>query len=438
MTPQIHILGLGADGAASLCPERIEDICTADFLAGGERHLGHFPQARGERFVVKNNLTLLVEELRKRHHGQRCVVLASGDPLFYGIGRYLVEAFGPEALRIEPAVSSMQLAFARAGLPWQEAALASVHGRDLRAALLPLLGRRSIGLFTQDGDSPAAVARFFLERGLDDYAAIVGENLGAAQEQVSDWSSVAELAERRFAPLNYLILHRSASPDRLDVEERYRALVPGVPDDAFQRPEEGSEVMTRQEVRSVLLGKLAGPTEPGDTIWDVGAGLGTVAVEIAVLRPHVEVLAVERNPMRATFARANRERFGAYNIRTIMGTAPDVLEGETERPRMVFVGGSGDRLPGILDLAAARLQEGGRLLGNFVTLEHLTLILERLRAWRWPFEVVEIQVARSHALAGLTGLRPQRGVFLVSADKPQETAAARLLQSVSRSSPPCS
>ena len=177
--------------------------------------------------------------------------------------------------------------------------------------------------------------------------------------------------------------------------------------------------MTRQEVRSVVLSKLMAPSEPGDTVWDIGAGLGTVTVEIAVLRPHVEVLAVECNPMRATILHANRERFGAYNIRMIAGTAPQALEDETERPRMVFIGGSGEQLPGILDLSGERLREGGRLLGNFVTLDHLMLMLERLRAWRWQFEVVEIHVARSDSLAGLTGLRPQRGVFLLYADKPK-------------------
>jgi precorrin-6Y C5,15-methyltransferase (decarboxylating) len=433
MAPPIHVIGIGADGPAGLCPVVAERIQQADFLAGGDRHLGQLTAARGERFVLKNNLARLVEELRKRVATQCCVVLASGDPLFYGIGVYLSQALGPEALRVEPAVSSMQLAFARAGVPWQDAALASIHGRDLRATLLPLLGRRRIGLFTQDGDSPAAVARFFLQRGLDDYEAVVGENLGAADERISAWSTVADLAERHFAPLNYLVLRRNGPAEGFAEMERYRALVPGVPDDVFRRPEEGPEVMTRQEVRSVLLGKLSGPTEPGDTIWDVGTGLGTVAVEVAVLRPHVEVVAVERNPIRATFAHANRERFGAYNVRVIEGAAPGALENESERPRTVFLGGSGERLPDILDLVGDRLREGGRLLGNFVTLEHLMLMLDRLRAWRWPFAVTEIHVARSDTLAGLTGLKPHRSVFLVEADKPAGAEAARLLQSATQS-----
>jgi precorrin-6Y C5,15-methyltransferase (decarboxylating) len=415
--PRIDVIGIGADGADGLRPHLVERICAADFLAGGERHLAYFPEARGERFVLRDNLVDLLRELANRR-AQRCVVLASGDPLFYGVGTSLADLISSEHVRIEPALSSMQLAFARAGLPWQTAALASIHGRELRSTLLPLLGQRYIGLFTQNGDSPAAVARFFLDHDVNEYEAIVGENLGAADERVTRWPDLQSLAGQRFAPLNYLILNRHHySLTRAELERR-RALVPGVPDDAFARPAEGPEVMTRQEVRSVVLARLGGKLEPGDTIWDVGAGLGTVAVELAVLRPHVEVIAVERDPDRAALARANRLRFGAYNMRVLEGTAPEALRARAEHPRQVFVGGSGDRLAALLDLVVERLLPGGRLVANFVTLEHLALALDRLRGWGWPLGVTEVHVGRSDDLAGLTGLRPQRGVFLVSADRP--------------------
>jgi precorrin-6B methylase 2 len=141
-------------------------------------------------------------------------------------------------------------------------------------------------------------------------------------------------------------------------------------------------------------------------------------VEVAVLRPQVEVLAVERDPVRAGYLRQNRERFGAYNIRVVEGAAPDALAAEVERPHRVFIGGSGDRLGAILDLAAERLQSGGRLLASFVTLEHLALMLQQVQAWHWRYAVTEIHVSRSDSLAGLTGMKPQRGVFLVEADKP--------------------
>jgi precorrin-6Y C5,15-methyltransferase (decarboxylating) len=417
MTP-IEVIGLGADGAAGLRPEAVERILTADFLAGGERHLGYFPHARGDRFILRDNLPLLLAELNRRLPVQRCVVLASGDPLFYGIGNYLVGQLGSDRVRVEPAVSSMQLAFARIGRSWQDAALASIHGRELRGTLLPLLGRAVIGLFTQDGDSPAAVARFFVERGLGEYAAVVAENLEGPDERITRCFPLQQLAGQRFAPLNYLILLRENDDQGSSDVERRRALVPGVPDHAFARPAEGAEVMTRQEVRAVALSKLLGPTEPGAICWDVGAGLGTVSVELAVLRPHLEVVAVERDPVRAGYLQQNRERFGAYNIRVVEGWAPETLLEETLQPRLVFLGGSGGRLAALLDLVADRLIEGGVVVATFVTLEHLTLMLQRVQAWGWPLEVTEVHVARSEPLAGLTGLKPLRGVFLVRAEKP--------------------
>jgi precorrin-6Y C5,15-methyltransferase (decarboxylating) len=425
MSEPIDIIGMGADGPAGLRPELVERVLTADFLAGGERHLACFPQARGERFVLKDNLADLLRALDGRRPGRRCVVLASGDPLFYGVGTFLTRLRRGEPVRIEPALSSMQLAFARAGLSWEHATLASVHGRDPRMTLLPLLGRPLIGLFTQDDDGPAVVARFFLERGLEGYEAVVGENLGGAGERISRWPTLASLAGQRFDALNYLILRRTAYPAPPAELEYLRSLVPGIPDEAFARPEAGAEVMTRQEVRAVVLAKLLLHTPRGCTVWDIGAGLGTVAVEVAVLRPEVEVVAVERDAARVGLLRANRERFGTYNVRVVEGVAPDVLVPEREPPRLVFLGGSGGRLAELLSFLVERLAEAGRLVASFVTLENLGLALAHFQRLGWPFEVAEVHVARSDPLAGLTGLRPQRGVFILRADRPTGGEAVR-------------
>jgi precorrin-6Y C5,15-methyltransferase (decarboxylating) len=418
MPAPILIVGLGAEGPAGLRPELILQVEGADFLAAGARHLAFFPGARGERFVVQNNLGELAAEIDRRLATGRCVVLASGDPLFYGMGKFLSEHFGPAAIRVEPALSSMQLAFARASIAWQDAALASVHGRDLRTVLLPLLGRPAVGLFTDEHNNPAAVARFFLGRGLDDYEGFVGQDLGTAHEHVTGWLKLSDLAEQSFSPLSYLVLRRLREHDFLVSQDRRRGQVPGVPDEEFSRPAEGHEVMTRQEVRSVVLGKLAGPLAAGDTVWDIGAGLGTVAVELAVLRPGAEVVAVERDPGRAAYLGENRARFGAYNVRVVQGEAPEALQAESERPRTVFVGGSGGRLGHILDLVASRLCDGGVVVAAFVTLEHLALALQRVQGWGLSSGVTEVQVARSDVLGGLTGLKPQRAVFLVQATKP--------------------
>jgi precorrin-6Y C5,15-methyltransferase (decarboxylating) len=419
--PIIHIIGIGAEGLGGLRPELVQIIRQADFLAGGERHLKLVEETgavRAQRFIIKDNLGDLLGELVRRHSEQKCVVLGSGDPLFHGVGRSIVPMLGPNLFRIEPAVSSMQLAFARVGLSWQYATLGTIHGRDLRLNVLPLLGRTLIGLFTQDGDSPAAVARFFLQFELNAYEAFVGENLGAENERVSHWPDLQQLAQQHFSPLNYLILRRTSCPCSIPEMEDRRALAPGIPDDQFARPLEGREVMTRQEVRSILLGKL-GLTQAGDTVWDIGAGLGTVSVEIAVLRRDVEVVAVERDSARLALLRQNRERFDAYNIRVVEGTAPSALEAEKENPRLIFLGGSGEQLQAILGFSFSKLRPRGRILANFVTLENLMAFVRQLEESQWKFDVTEIHIARSDNLAGLTGLKPHRGVFLVCADKPE-------------------
>lgn len=410
-TNAISIIGMGAEGPTALRAEVLERIRSADFLAGGERQLQFFAAGK-DCFTIRNNLTELTSELQRRQ-GQRCVVLASGDPLFYGVGSYLVEKLGAASVRVEPALSSMQLAFARAGMSWQGATLGSIHGRAIRPALLPLLGRRKIGLFTADGNGPAQAAEFFLSFGLEDYEAVVGEMLGSAGEKITRWPSLVALQGQKFTPLNYLILRRTDDPARIEAEALHRGFVPGAPDRLFARP--AGTVATRREVRSVILSKLGGLLRRGDTIWDIGAGIGTVGIEAAVLHREIEVLAVERNPRRAEVLRENRKRFGAFNVRVVEGIAPQALASEPRRPRAIFIGGSGKQLPGILKLAAGKLAPGGRLLATFVTLENLSTMLNWLQARKWQTQITQLQVARSDSLAGLTSLKPERAVYLVNA-----------------------
>ena len=335
------------------------------------------------------------------------MVIASGDPLFYGVGHYLGVALGREQIAVEPGVSSMQLAFARAGLAWHDAEVASIHGRPLAAALLPLLGRPKIGLFTRDGASPAEVAAFFADRGLDDYDAWVGEDLGSAAERVTACRLPA-LVGRAFAPLNVLILVRDALPPPAHPAA-------GIPDHLFSGPQEGPHLLTHADVRAVTLARFR--DLPPGPLWDVGAGLGGVAVELARAFPGREVVAVERAEAQLAHLRANRVRFGAYNLRVIAGEAPGALADEPN-PAGVFLGGSGGRLDAILDLVAERLAARGVLVANFVGLENLTGCLGRLRAAGWPAEVCQVQVSHGRPLGGLTTFVPLRPVWVVRAARP--------------------
>jgi precorrin-6Y C5,15-methyltransferase (decarboxylating) len=363
-------------------------------------------------FTITSNLTKLVGRLRQRGTEEHCVVLASGDPLFFGIGHLLGQSLGSDQIVVEPALSSMQLAFAQAGVSWHDAAIASVHGRPLKEILLPLLGKSKIGLFTQDGCSPAAVAAFLIDRGLGDYQAIVGESLGAEDERVTRFL-LPELVGRAFAPLNFLILLRApGASGELQLSGESAGCIP---DTAFIQPETPPILLTHGDVRAVVVGRFW--ELPEGPLWDIGAGLGGVSVGLARAFPAREVVAIERSPEQGIYLRSNRLRFGAYNMRVVEATAPACLEGEAD-PAGIFLGGSGGQLDPILDCITRRLLPRGILVANFVGLENLSHCLNRFRRGGWPHEVTQVLVSPGQSLAGLTVLTPQRPVWIVQASRP--------------------
>lgn len=407
MSLPVHVLGLEADGPASLSPRARAALARATFVAGGQRHLALVEPPDGvETFVITSNLDALAGRLGGRGPDERCVVLASGDPLCFGIGRFLGERLDRGSLVVEPAVSSLQLAFARVVRSWNEARLASIHGRPLASTLIPLLGQPLIGLFTQDGTSPAAVAEFFLARGLDDYTAWVGEDMGTPRERVTRLD-LADLPGRPFRDLNFLVLERSATACAA------RPVLP--PDDSFAGPSQGPWLLTHRDVRVLALSRF--PAQPQGPVWDVGSGLGGMAVGLANTFPSVEVVGVERSPRELEHLATNRRRFQAWNLRIVQGSAPEALAQETA-PAAVFLGGSGGRLGAILDLVFDRLLPGGRLVANFVGLENLLGCLERTRGGGWAPEVTQVQVSQGQDLAGLTTFVPQRPVWVLSAARP--------------------
>lgn len=406
MTRPIHVLGLGADGVASLSNRARLALAGATFLAGGRRHLELVGLGGIETFTIISNLPALVDRLRGRGPDEHSVVLASGDPLCFGIATYLRAQLPDEALIVEPAVSSLQLAFARAGQPWPTAALASVHGRPIGPNLLPLLGAPLIGLLTTDGLGPAAVADYFQARGLAaDYTAWVCEDLSSDTERVRQ-HDLADLPGRTFSDLNVLILERRTVPSPTPW------LAPPV--EHFARPESGAVLLSHPDVRALVLNRFSGL--PDGPIWDVGAGLGGVATALAGRFRGAEVVAVERSAERVAYLRENRRRFEAWNLRIIHGEAPEALDLE-DAPAGVFLGGSGGRLGAILDAVATRLRPRGLLVADFIGVENLAQTLGRLRGLGWPVAVSQVQIGESHDLAGLTTFAPLRPVWIVRAER---------------------
>jgi precorrin-6Y C5,15-methyltransferase (decarboxylating) len=417
MSHRVVVIGMGADGTEGLGPQARDALRNATFLAGGTRHLAFVGENVGETFTITNNVPALVERLRKRDSDDRCVVLASGDPLFYGVGQALAEGLGRDQLEILPALSSMQLAFARVGVPWTAAAIASIHGRPLKATLLPLLGEPLLGLFTHNGDSPSEVAKFFAECELPDYDAWVCEQLGTRRERIIGLP-LHSLVGRRFDDLNVLILRRHACGARAASAGASYSGPPGIPDAHFARPVSGPVLLTHSDVRAVALARFR--DLPSGPIWDIGAGLGGVSVELARAFREREIVAVERCVEEREFLAENRRRFCAYNVRIVAGEAPDALVDE-EPPAAVFLGGSGGRLVDILDFVLACMRPEGLLVANFVSLEHLARCLDTVRTAGWIAEVTLVQVSKGAPLADLTALESQRPVWVVKA-RPRASA----------------
>ena len=432
MKTPVYVIGIGANGIESLSKPARDALAGATFLAGGKRHLELVGATNAKTFAITNNLLELDGLLINRAADERCVVLGSGDPLFFGIGARVVKILGSDQVIIIPNVSSVQLAFARSGIAWDDCTIASVHSRPIVDELTPLLGRPKIALLTRDGGSPAAIASFLLDRGRRDYQMTVCEDLGGHHEHVGTYD-LSDVQQKIYNNLNIVILMRTNAageeidparrdPDRAKeikmrtVENRSpsnRNDSPSFPrllDCDFAQPETGPILLTHSDVRAVAIARFrgigAGP------IWDVGAGLGGMSVELARAFPDREIVAVERTEDRLMYLRVNQERFAVTNLIIIAGNAPEALEHE-DRPAAVFVGGSGGKLEAIVAFSLKRLAPEGVFVAHFIGLEHVNHCLILLRAAGMNPTATLVQISPAKSLAGLTTFIPLRPVWIV-------------------------
>ncbi len=394
------VIGMGAEGPAGLPAGARRAIGEAEVLVGGRRHLALFPDHPAEQLVLAGGLEA-VRAIAAVWCRRRVVVLASGDPGFHGIARSLREALGAEAVEVWPAVSSLQLAFARAGESWEDAVLVSAHGRPLHAALAEAVRARKVGFLTDPGNHPGRIASALVEGGWK-AVAWVAERLGSSEERVRRFT-LADLAGATagdFDPLNVLVVLRSAVPRH----------VIGRPEDAFAHDR---GLITKAEVRAFSIGRLE--VGPGDVVWDVGAGCGSVAIDAAAAG--VFVCAVERDARQLELLRTNIRRFQAANVAVIAGQAPECLGGLPD-PDAVFLGGSGGELPVLLECLEGRLPPGGRLVGNFIAVDNLQVFLRWLSHAGWEGGVSQVSAARARSIAGSWRLAAENPVFVAMARRP--------------------
>ena len=374
MPSKIHVIGIGDDGLEAVPNSVRQIIADADVLLGTERTLALMPKSRAERHTMSGDLHQLVVTLENTGD-KRVVLLAYGDPMFYGLARYVCDRLGKDRFVVVPHVSSMQLAFARVMESWEDAYLTDLAKHPLDAVLEKIRTAQKVGLFTTDHTGPPEVARALLDRRIDYFTAYVCENLGARDERVTR-GTLEDIAAQRFDPLNVMVLVRDPNaPDRPRDAVGRRLF--GNPDEAFLQSKPKLGLLTPAEVRALALAQL--DIAPSSIVWDIGAGSGSVSVEAAQMASDGAVYAIEMDPEDHGLIRQNAERFGVANVNAVLGRAPEAFE-ELPDPDAVFVAGAGREVTRISQAAYQRLRPAGRLVVHTTSIDHLMELREILRS----------------------------------------------------------
>jgi precorrin-6Y C5,15-methyltransferase (decarboxylating) len=398
---KVFVIGMGLS-SGDLTATHLDMIRSADILMGGQRHLADFESLAVPKEVITGKIDDTIAFIRRHMEHQRIVVLASGDPLFFGIGDRLIREFGPDRVTVWPNVTSVAAAFSRINLPWSEARIVSLHGRDRKWALLDALKAGApVAVLTDHRHTPDWLAGWLQDRGLSDVKIAVFEQLGMPDETFG-WYGLDEATEKRFARPNVVIL----KPDAPMVSPWL-----GMDDDLFDR-ENG--LITKSEVRAVTLSKLA--LRPGQTLWDLGAGSGSVGIEAAALLGPGRIVAVEQKSTRIAQIKANARRLGVFNLDMVQAQLPDGLE-RLPRPDRIFIGGGGKDLSTIISAAAGYLLPDGVMVVNTVLLDNLTAAVGAMEDAGLETGGAQIQISNSKSMPWSRRFEPQSPVWIITGKK---------------------
>ena len=419
-----RIIGVLDDGMVSLSRMALAHLQQAQLVIGGTRTLQLFaeqidPAARQRD--LSGALSQVPAWIRAAQAlKQRVVVLATGDPLCHGIAAYLASRLCIEAIEVLPNVSTLQLACARLGLPWQDMKFSSVHSKDagdwvegaepshgLYALLRDIRQNDRLAILTSPDNTPDRIARMLVLEGLaDDFAMAVAERLCQPEERVVSGISIQAASQMPFSDPNVVLLWRTAL--------RTPPVLLGLPDASYQQryPEKG--LITKNEVRVVSLARMQ--LRASSVVWDIGAGSGSVGLEAARLCRQGHVYAIEKNVDDSAIVRSNRKALGISNHTLVHGKAPEGLQHWPD-PDAVFVGGSGGELAELIRLILQRLKPDGWLVMNFVTLENLSVAVATMKALGVAWDVLQLQASRSKPILNMNRMAAENPVWLVCAQK---------------------
>ena len=400
---QVQVIGLGL-GPQDLTPRMAEAIEKAEVLAGGRRLLNWITHHAGIRLELAGGLDAWLDKVAELARDKSVAILASGDPGFFGVAKAVVKRLGSENVLVMPNVSAMQAACARLNLSWGNASHVSLHADDEKAwaRLWQAMSQSDlVSVYTRPGLGPPEIASALNERGLENWRLHVLENLGALDECISVCSP-NDAADKSFSALSVVLLEPIAQP------------VPpclGLPENQYQHEK---SLITKAEVRAVALAKLE--LGPGMTLWDIGAGSGSLGIEASLLMPGGRVVALEQHPERAKMIGANRGRFGVGMLEIVQGKAPEALSA-LPVPHRVFIGGGGRDLEDIVHASAERLPKNGIIVASAVLLESLEKARATMSKAGLAVDQTLIQISRSSDVAGQAMMKALNPVWLIRGKK---------------------
>ena len=403
MNEPVYVIGMGLS-PTDLTASHLAMIERAAILVGGKRHLSYFRDVKALKKEISSPVSRVLDFIEENMADGLVVVLASGDPFFFGIGKTLIERLGPDQVIIHPNVTSMAAAFARLKLPWQDAAWVSLHGRNNMSALAKAMDDKDLlCVLTDPKNDPLLVKK---QVDTHDYAwqMWVLQNLGAPDEKIFVMDEHTDI-ERGFSQPNVVVLQKGelAAPSG--------PLRPGSPDNWFVH-EKG--LITKAPIRVLSLAALE--LAPDNTLWDLGAGSGSVGIEATLFLPDGFVYAVEKNQRRADQIKANVERFKVENLSVSLAQLPDGLA-DLPRPDRVFIGGSGKNMDQVLDVVTTVLNPFGRIVVNTILMETLHLAVSVLEEKGFDVSLTQAQINKSRNMPWGRRMESLNPVWIIAAQK---------------------
>ncbi len=394
MSLPITVIGIGEDGLGGLSAQALAALDTATVIAGGQRHLEMLPaDDTRERYAWGKDMAVDIAALGDRAEAETICVLASGDPLTFGAAVRMIKILGADAVRVLPFPSAFSLAAARMNWALSDPMLrtVSIHSRPLAALRRDIQPGVKLVILSRDKSSPTAVADMLSDMGYSQSSVTVLERIGGDMERRTD-ARAADGFDGTFDNLNTLCVDCVA-----DDKAAALSRAPGLPDDAFDH----DGTITKREVRAVTLAALA--PKPGEVLWDIGAGNGTIAIEWLRAEPSARAVAIECDAERLGRIRTNAENLGAPEVIVVAGAFPDAVTDDLPRPDVVFLGGGVAGNNELVVHAFEALRAGGRLVANAVTLEAQNVLMTAAKVMGG--ELVRIGIAQAAPVGRLTAMK---------------------------------